>query len=51
MRSDRKQKGEIGHNERWKEVMGDEKKWWETKRSDGRRREVMGDEKNEKEWW
>jgi hypothetical protein len=28
--------------------MGDEKKWWEMKRSDGRWKEVMGDDE---EWW
>ncbi|GET50498.1 hypothetical protein RIR_jg37885.t1 [Rhizophagus irregularis DAOM 181602=DAOM 197198] len=58
MRSDRKQKGEIGHDERRKGVMGDEKKSdgrrrgvmgdererWETKKSDGRRKGVIGDE-------
>ena len=58
MRSDRKQKGEIGHDGRWRGVMEDEEKWWEAKRSDGRRRGVMGDERrwrgvmgDEKEWW
>jgi hypothetical protein len=29
-------------------MMGDEEEWWETKRSDERRKEVMGDKKK---WW
>ena len=58
MESDRKhpkQKGEIGHDGRWKEVMRDEKEWWEIKRSDERRKGAIGDEKkwweDEMEWW
>ena len=45
MRSDRKQKGEIGHDERWKGVMEDEEEWWEIKRSDERQKEVVKQEK------
>ncbi|CAB4414759.1 unnamed protein product [Rhizophagus irregularis] len=41
-RSDGKMKRNDGKR---KEVMGDEKKRWETKKSDGRRRGVMVDEK------
>ncbi len=41
MGSDRKQKGEIGHDGRWKEVMGD-------KEGDGKWKGAMGVEAEQK---